>query len=107
MKTLFFILATSFLCCATSFGQMITAEIIINGDPHRNHFSRSEQNSIVVKGIGCDHFKLKGSGVTLVERSGDYYVQINTTGGEATITVSAMVKGKTMTLYTRKFPVIN
>ncbi len=52
MKTLFFILATSFLCCASSFGQMITAEIIINGDPHRNHFSRSEQNSNVVKGMG-------------------------------------------------------
>jgi hypothetical protein len=97
MKTLFFMLATSFLCCATSFGQMITAEIIINGDPHRNHFSRSEQNSIVVKGIGCDHVKLKGSGVTLVERSGDYYVQINTTGVEATITVSAMVNGRVST----------
>jgi hypothetical protein len=76
MKTLLFVFTTSFLFSAFSFGQTITAKIIINDDPNRHYFSRSEHNSIKVEGTGCERFELRGIGVALVERSGDYYVQL-------------------------------
>jgi hypothetical protein len=107
MKALIFLFAATFLFCSSSYGQQISTKLIINGDPNRNYFSRSEQNVIVVEGTGCARFELSGVGVTLVERSGDYYVQVNTLGLEALITVYGIIDGKKVMLATYKFRVVN
>ncbi len=107
MKTLIILFAATFLFCSSSYGQQISAKLIINGDPNRHYFSRSEHNVIVVEGTGCERFELRGMGVTLVERSGDYYVQVNTQGFEASITVCGIIDGKKVMLATYKFRVVN
>jgi hypothetical protein len=106
MKTLFFILATSFLFSAFSYGQTITAKIIINDDPNRHYFSRSEHNSIKVKGTGCERFELRGVGVALVERSGDYYVQLKS-GQSAQISIYGILGDKRMILGTYRISIVN
>jgi hypothetical protein len=106
MKTLFFILATSFLCCGSSYGQTITAEIIINNDPNRHYFSRSEHNIIKVKGTGCERFELRGVGVALVERSGDYYVQLKSEQS-ASISIYGILGDKRMILGTYTIHIVN
>ena len=107
MKAIFFLFAIMFLFCSTSYGQKIEAEVIINDDPNRHYFSRSEQNTIKVQGTGCERFELRGAGVTLVERSGDYFVQVNTSGKEANVTVYCVSNGKRMTLGTYTFLVVD
>jgi hypothetical protein len=107
MKAIFFLFVTTFLFCSTSYGQKIRAEVIINDDPNRHYFSRSEQNIIKVQGTGCERFELRGLGVTLVERSGDYFVQVNTTGRQANITITCVSNGKRMTLATYTFQIVD
>jgi hypothetical protein len=107
MKAIFFLFVTTFLFCSSSFGQKIRAEVIINDDPNRHYFSRSEQNIIKVQGTGCERFELRGLGVTLVERSGDYFVQVNTTGRQANITITCVSNGKRMTLATYTFQIVD
>jgi hypothetical protein len=107
MKAIFFLFVTTFLFCSSSYGQEIDAKIIVNGDSTRHHFSRSEQNIIVVEGIGCERFELRGTGVSLIERSGNYHVQVNTTGLQANITITCVSNGKRMTLGTYTFLIVD
>lgn len=107
MKAIFFLFVTSFLICSTSFGQQITAKIIINDDPNRHYFSRLEHNTIKVEGTGCERFDLRGEGVALVERSGDYYVQLKTPGQEARITIYCISNGKRIAIGTFAFAILD
>jgi len=106
MKAIFFLFVTTFLFCSTSYGQKIRAEVIINDDPNRHYFSRSEQNIIKVQGTGCERFELRGLGVTLVERSGDYYVQLKR-GQCAQISIYGILGDKRMILGTYLIPMVN
>lgn len=106
MKTLLFVFSASFLFSAFIFGQTITAKIIINDDPNRHYFSRSEHNSIKVEGIGCERFELRGVGVALVERSGDYYVQLKSEQS-ASISIYGILGDKKMILGTYRISIVN
>ena len=105
MKTM--LLAILIVSSLNSSAQNISAEILVNDLENVNTLSRSKQNSLTVRGIGCDQFEISASCASSVKTEIGYQVKPSPSCTEVYISVVAIEDNKRMMLFKQRFKIVD
>ena len=101
------LLAILIVSSLNSCAQNISAEILVNDLENVNTLSRSKQNSLTVRGIGCDQFEISASCASSVKTEIGYQVKPSPSCTEVYISVVAIEDNKRMMLFKQRFKIVD